>query len=118
MGAEAIYWAAHHDRRELFVGWSTVLVIQLNKILPGLAGLYLARTGYRSQQYDGPVDPDRPIDLWEPVDQTRDYGAHGAFDDRAHARTSQFWIETNRSLIGLTAAGILGAAYAFRKRER
>jgi short-subunit dehydrogenase len=31
--ARAIYWAAHHDRRELFVGWPTVKAVLGDKIV-------------------------------------------------------------------------------------
>ena len=37
VAAEAIVWAAHHDRRSLMVGWPTVEAIVGNKIAPGLA---------------------------------------------------------------------------------
>jgi NAD(P)-dependent dehydrogenase (short-subunit alcohol dehydrogenase family) len=117
VGARAIYWAAHHpDRRELFVGIPTVLTIQLNKLFPGLADRYLAKTGVKSQQYDGQVDPNRPVDLWHPVDAERDHGAHGAFDERAHGRSTQLWLDTHRGALALAAAGVAGVVLtAFRK---
>ncbi len=104
VAARAISWAAHHRRRELDVGVSTALAIELNKFIPGLLDHYLARTGYDSQQYDGPRDPDRPNDLWEPV--PGDHGARGAFDDRAHAHCPQLWLDTHRRwLAGAAALG-------------
>jgi NAD(P)-dependent dehydrogenase (short-subunit alcohol dehydrogenase family) len=106
VAARAIYWAAHHKRRELFVGIPTALTIELNKLFPRLADRYLARTGYSGQQYDGNVDPDRPVDLWEPADANRDFGAHGAFDDRAHDRSFQLWLSTHRSILGLAGAAV------------
>ena len=57
VAAEAIVWAAHHDRREWYVGGSTQVVIAGNKIAPGLGDWYLSRQGYDSQQYDGRDDP-------------------------------------------------------------
>lgn len=118
VGAEAIYYAAHHaGRREFFVAWSAVLAIQGNKLLPGLADRYLARTGYKGQQYDGPVNPDRPIDLWHPVDQDQDHGANGVFDDRARNSAPEFWIDKHRGMVGLALAGIAGAGFAFLKRD-
>src|SRR5687767_9952429 len=53
VAAEAIYWAAHHNRRELLVGWSTMQAVWGNKLVPGLIDRYLARTGYEGQQHDG-----------------------------------------------------------------
>jgi hypothetical protein len=69
VAAEAVYWAAHHRRREVYVGASSVMVILGNKVAPSLADRYLARTGYGSQQTGDPVDPDRPDNLFEPADE-------------------------------------------------
>src|SRR5919205_2657722 len=66
--AEAIYWAAHHDRNELWLGWPAVKAILGNKIIPRELDYYLAWTGYDSQQTDEPVGPARKDNLWEPVD--------------------------------------------------
>ncbi len=54
---------------------------------------YLAKTGYSSQQTGEKVGPDRPNNLWEPVDGAdgHDHGAHGEFDDKARARAPQLW---------------------------
>ena len=41
--AEAVYWAAHHRRRELWVGHSTVKAILASYLAPSLADRYLAR---------------------------------------------------------------------------
>src|SRR5919201_1544910 len=60
VAARAIYYAAHHPRREFYVGLPTVGAIVADKIAPGLFDHYLARTGYDSQQYDGAEDPNRP----------------------------------------------------------
>src|SRR5437016_6370065 len=81
VAAEAIYFAAHHPRREFYVGAPSVAVIVGNKFAPGLLDRYLANTAYDSQQYDGPEDPNRAHNLWQPV--LGDHGAHGAFDTRA-----------------------------------
>ena len=106
VAAEAIYWAAHHDRPEVYVGWPTVKAIVGNKIAPHLIDLYLARTGYRAQQTHIPEDPTRPDNLWQPV--RGDYGAHGDFDSRARARSWHLWFTTNRRL--LAVAGLSAAA--------
>jgi len=91
------------------VGLSTSLVIGLNKVFPGLGDLYLGKTGYESQQYDGAVSPDRQDNLWAPV--PGDHGAHGEFDSRAYSWSPQLWLTKNRiwvgALAGLAAAGLL-----------
>ncbi|HLI71269.1 MAG TPA: SDR family oxidoreductase [Ktedonobacteraceae bacterium] len=107
--AEGVTYVADHYRRQLFIGMSTVVTIQGNKLAPGLGDKYLGKTGYKSQQTAQPADPNAPNNLWQPVDDRRDYGAHGAFDDRAIAQSRQLWIDTHRGLLGLVGAGITGA---------
>ncbi len=117
VAAEAIVWAAAHERRELLVGRSSVIVVWGNKFFPGLGDWYLAKTGYGGQQTGEPRDPARPHNLWEPVDRERDHGAHGAFDDRARAASPQLWASTHRRwLLGAGAAGIAAAAALVRRR--
>jgi NAD(P)-dependent dehydrogenase (short-subunit alcohol dehydrogenase family) len=111
VGAEAVVWAAHHYRREWFVGSSTVVAIQGNKVAPALGDWYLGRQGYGAQQYDGPVGPDRPNNLYEPVDNDRDIGAHGDFDNRARAFSYQVWADQHRDWLTLAGAGLAGALY-------
>src|SRR5436189_1674691 len=74
VAADAIVHAAHHYRREWYVGGSTVTAIVGNKIAPGFGDWYLARQGYDAQQYDGHVAPDRRDNLYAPVDDDRDHG--------------------------------------------
>src|SRR5712691_3661856 len=83
IAAEAIVYASHYPRREIYVGMTTVAAIAANKIAPGLLDHFLAHTGYDSQQHDGAEDRHRPDNLWEPVDAEKDHGAHGQFDSRA-----------------------------------
>ncbi|MGN6701182.1 MAG: SDR family oxidoreductase [Thermomicrobiales bacterium] len=107
VAARAIWWAAHHYRRQWYVGGSTSVVMFGNKIAPGLGDRYLAKTGFQSQQTGEPRDPNRPDNLWQPVDDQHDHGAHGAFDDRATDHSTQFWLTTHRNAV---LAGLAGAA--------
>ncbi len=118
VAARAIYYAAHHpERREYYVGFSTVKAIFGNKLIPSLADHYLARMGYESQQYDGPEDPDRPNNLWEPV--AGDHGAHGKFVSRARSRSYEFWAESHTKLLGAALAGIgIAAGVTMLNRAR
>lgn len=111
VAARAIYYAAHHaKRREYFVGGSTVKAIFGNKLAPSFADHYLARTGYESQQYDGPEDPYRPNNLWEPVNG--DHGAHGDFDSRARSSSVEFWAESHTKWLALAvAASVAGGLW-------
>jgi hypothetical protein len=108
VAADAIVWAARNERRELYVGWPTVQAVVGNKIAPGLADLYLARTGYDSQQIDEPVSPDRRDNLFEPV--PGEFAAHGRFDDRAKSRSAQLWLTKRRRwLVAGALAALAGA---------
>ncbi|MFL6213732.1 MAG: SDR family oxidoreductase [Blastocatellia bacterium] len=114
--ADAIYFAAHNDRREIYVGMSTVEAIVGNKMVPGLADHYLAATGYDSQQTDEPVAPDRRDNLWEPV--PGDHGAHGNFDDRASDFSVQLWANMHRGHLALAGLGIAAGALAVTLLKR
>jgi NAD(P)-dependent dehydrogenase (short-subunit alcohol dehydrogenase family) len=109
VAAEAIVYASHNSRREIYVGMPTVEAIVGNKIAPGFLDHFLGRTGYESQQHDGAEDRYRPDNLWEPVDAERDFGAHGKFDSRAARHSPQLWTSMHRSWI-LAGAVLLTAA--------
>jgi short-subunit dehydrogenase len=116
--AEAVYWAAHHRRRELWVGYSTLQAIIGTK-LSALAGdIYLARTGFDGQQMQGyPVPADRPDNLYEPVPDKA--ATHGIFDDQAKQRSPQLWMATHRAAVagaGLAAVGAVGAVIGALRR--
>src|SRR5215210_119864 len=111
VAARAVYWAAHNERRELYVGWPTVKAIVGDKLAPELADRYVARKAYEEQQTDEPVAPDRHDNLWEPV--PGDHGARGGFDERATDTSAQLWATTHRGLFALAGVGaLLGAAAA------
>jgi len=116
VAAEGIFWAAHHRRREVWVGGTTAATILANRFVPGLLDRYLGRNGYDSQQSNEFEDPDRPANLWEPV--ARDPGAHGRFDAVAHPRSLQLWGATHRGAMvavgGALAAGLAGALLRLR----
>jgi short-subunit dehydrogenase len=111
VAAEAIVWASEHGRREIFVGGSTELAIVGNKIAPAVGDWYLAKQGYGSQQTDEPEQPNRRSNLWEPVDDMRDFGPHGRFDARARSASWQTWLTQHRATV---AAGVgIAAAIAW-----
>ena len=110
VAAEAIVWAADHDRRELFVGWPTVEAIVGNKIAPGWLDHYLARHGYDSQMTDEPEDPHRPDNLWQPV--RGDHGAHGRFDSLARSSSWQLWADMHRGWLAAAGGCLAGLALA------
>jgi short-subunit dehydrogenase len=106
VAARAIVHAAEHPRRrERFVGMPTVITVLANKLLPGLGDRYLARTGIASQLTDKPIGPDRPDNLFAPVDDDADRGPHGIFDDRAHRRSLQAWMAEHPVPVAGAVAG-------------
>ncbi len=108
--ARAVYWAAHHRRREQYVGFSTVYTIIGNKLAPWLAERYLARTGVDGQQTDQRFDGTVAANLFEPVDSDHDEGAHGIFDEQAHARSAQAWLSRHRIASALGATALFAAS--------
>jgi NAD(P)-dependent dehydrogenase (short-subunit alcohol dehydrogenase family) len=112
VAADGIYFAAHQRRREVYVGGSTAIVIPGNKLAAGLGDRILAHTGYESQLFDGAPSPGRPDNLWRPLDEERDYGAHGIFDRRTHSRSLALWATKNRGWLSAAAAGCVAAVAA------
>jgi NAD(P)-dependent dehydrogenase (short-subunit alcohol dehydrogenase family) len=112
VAADAIYWAAHHRRRDLFVGLPSVITAWVNRIAPGLADWYLARTAYESQHTDQPVDPERVDNLWTPVGG--DYSARGHFSHVARDYSPQQWISRNRGWLALACVVVGGWALSRR----
>jgi hypothetical protein len=90
-----------------------VKAIIADKVAPGLADRYLARTGYAAQQTGELADPDRGDNLWQPA--AGDYAAHGRFSDRARDWSAQLWATTHRTMLvlGLGTAAI--AALTWRR---
>jgi short-subunit dehydrogenase len=117
IAADAVHWAAHHKRRELYVGLPAVYTILGNKLAPWLAERYLARTAIDGQQAEGPPTPTNAEgNLFQSVNGG-DPGAHGAFDGMAKKRSGQWWASRHRLALG--AAGALGVfAAAARVRQQ
>jgi NAD(P)-dependent dehydrogenase (short-subunit alcohol dehydrogenase family) len=118
VAAKAVLWAADHDRREWWVGGTTVATLLANAVVPGVLDRYLGRTGFDSQQTKQPAAPDRPANLWEAADEARDFGAHGTFDDRSHPRSLQWWATAHRSGLAAGAVTALAAAVTAWRRRR
>jgi NAD(P)-dependent dehydrogenase (short-subunit alcohol dehydrogenase family) len=114
IAADAVHHAAHHRRRQIYVGWPTVLNIVGEKFAPWLLDHYLAKTAFSSQMTDQPLDPQGHDNLFEPIDEDR--GAHGPFDDKAHSRSPQYELAKHRALVlaGLGAAAAGAGALAAR----
>jgi NAD(P)-dependent dehydrogenase (short-subunit alcohol dehydrogenase family) len=112
VAAQGVVFAADHaDRKEHWVGASTAGTIMAQKFAAPVLDRYLARTGFDSQQTGERVEPGRPNNLWQPVDQPpgSDEGAHGIFDDRARARSAQLTVTERVEEAGATVRRALGS---------
>ncbi len=113
-----LYAADHPARKQYWVGATTAATIAANKFVPALLDRYLARTGVNSQQTDQQVEAGRPDNLWDALDGPggHDFGAHGIFDNRSHARSVQVWLDQRPRLVfGVAGAAIAGAVLAGKR---
>lgn len=119
VAGRAIYWSAHKTPREMWVGFSSVLAIMVQKFAPRLGDWYLAKTGYKSQQTKQPISPGRPDNLYKPADTSKDFGAHGEFDAKAKPRSWETELIMNRQwvLAGIGLAGAAAVTAAIRSRQ-
>jgi NAD(P)-dependent dehydrogenase (short-subunit alcohol dehydrogenase family) len=119
IAADAIHWAAYHRRRQIYVGWPTVLNILGERVAPWFLDWYLGKTGYGSQMTKQPLNGGPSHDnLYEPVDADEDRGSHGPFDDKAHSHSFQTSLSKHRRLAGSLAAGVGAATGAMLLRKR
>ncbi|MEX0968459.1 MAG: SDR family oxidoreductase [Bacteroidia bacterium] len=95
VAADAILYAAENDRREVIVGFSTLLTIVGNKIAPWYVDHVLARNGYNGQQTEEPDNPHRMHNLWQTI--PGDHGAHGNFGDKARDFSMALWLTKHRA---------------------
>ena len=119
-GRAVVHAADHPERREYWVGGSTVGTLVANAVAPGLLDRYLARTGFASQQTSQPRDPDQPENLWAPADGERDFGTHGVFDSRSTDRSAQLWASQHHGVLAGVGAAVAaaGATLAARLSRR
>ena len=120
VAARAVAWAADHpQRREYWVGMSTVGTLLANAVAPGVLDRYLGRTGVQSQQAREPEVPHRRDYLFDPVDDTADHGAHGRFDATAKASSPQAALSRHHGALAAAGGAALTAGLAaLRSRLR
>lgn len=117
VAARAIFFAATHRRREVWVGFPTVRAILANRIAPGLIDRYLASAGYKGQLTDERLGPDAPANLFEPV--PGDYGAHGRFDGMSKTASWEMFTNRHRNAFwALTGVAILSGIGVLVGRKR
>ena len=82
VAARHIVAAVFDGRRSKMLGsWNKLIILGV-KVAPSVIAHYASRTSVDGQQTDEPISPDRRENLWEPVDDRRDFGAHGSFGDQ------------------------------------
>lgn len=117
VAANAILWATEQHRREIAVGFTTLLAQWAQKLAPGVADRYLAETAYAGQQIsDEPERGDRPDNLFLPV--AGDPGVHGDFIRQARSHSPQLWATKHRNWLLLGCSAMAGVLIwtAYRKR--
>ncbi|MGI4944718.1 MAG: SDR family oxidoreductase [Janthinobacterium lividum] len=113
--ARAIFFAATHRRREVWVGYPTVQAILANRVAPGLIDKYLAKVGYSGQLTDEPLGPDAPANLYEPVPGA--YSAHGRFDARSRSGSWEMFTDRHRNAFWAAAGlGLLTCVHLLAKK--
>lgn len=120
--ARRVYAAAVTAPREVWLGQSTLQVILGDAAAPELVDRMLESKGYSGQQTEERATG-APDNLFQPVDQDRDFGARGRFDEIARDSVAAF--DPAKLRIGaLTAAGILAvggltwASMGWRRKAR
>lgn len=104
--AEAIFRAAERGVSEYWVGFSTALTIIGNMVAPPILDRVLARTAFRGQQTNEPVQPGREDNLDHAI--TDLHRTHGRFG--AHAKPRAMFISGE---VGRAAVIVAGAVVFF-----
>jgi short-subunit dehydrogenase len=113
--ARAIFFAATHKRRDVWLGFSTIKAILANRIAPGLIDRYLAKAGYSGQLTEQATAPNAPANLFEPV--KGDYGSHGRFDEESRDVCWQMFTDRHRLVFfAAVAIGLAVLAHQVAKR--
>ncbi len=118
VAAEAILFAAEHNRREIMVGYTTVEATLGEKVIPGLLDHYLATAAWEGSMLPEPADPNHKDNFWEPL--PGDHGSHGPFDRKARRFSPQLWATEHRAALlgGLLIAGLGLSALMIRQKRR
>ena len=113
--ARAIFFAATHKRREVWVGFPTVKAILANRIAPGWIDKYLASAGYKGQLTDETLPANAPANLFDPV--AGNYGAHGRFDSQSKLGSWEMFTDRHRMAFWAAAGvGLAASVHLLAKR--
>ncbi|MFL6729006.1 MAG: SDR family oxidoreductase [Sphingomicrobium sp.] len=118
VAALAIWKAAHSSRKEWIVGEPAYQAIVADKFASALLDRQLAAGFIEAQQDPKPIDRNRRDNLFQPVDDVEDCGAHGRFDDSARASSPLLWVSEHRQWLAAGAALAVGAGLVGRAARR
>jgi short-subunit dehydrogenase len=117
--AAAVMRAIDRGRRQKIYGVWNWMLVQMNQVMPGVGDHYMGRTGIESQLTDIPIDADRPDSLDDPLDDARDFGARGIFDDRTGGMlTWNFVSMLPATMASAGGAGVARLSEIVRRRTR
>ena len=108
--APYVVQVALDGRRSRVVGSWNRLVVAAAKFVPSYANHYAVFGAWESQLTDIPIDPDRPVNLREPVDADHDQGMRGIFADKAGGVLDSSFLASLPSTAG--TFGRAGVSYA------
>ncbi len=92
-------------RRSTVLGSWNRLIVAGSKVAPSVFSQFAGRTAVDGQQTGEPVDPDRPVNLRTPVDDTEPWSAQGQFSDRASGvRDREFLVSMPQQVLSLGKA--------------
>jgi hypothetical protein len=119
VAARAIWFAACHPRRQLWVGLPTLKAILGNRLAPGLIDRYLAESGYDGQLGALSGEATVPGNLFSPV--RGPFAAHGRFDAQAKATGGVIVTDRERAAVkmfgGLLAIVALSGWFGRRRNS-
>lgn len=114
IAARAIWKAAHSSRKEWIVGAPAYQAIIGDKLASPLLDRQLANGMIEAQQELKPLPRNRKDNLFDPVDEDEDRGAHGRFDTASRTSSPLLWASENRGWLAggavlALAAGLVAA---------
>ncbi len=92
--AKFILAAALDGKPSRVVGsWNKILVLA-GRLFPELGNQFAALGAWETQLTNEQITPNRPVNLYGPADESKDYGAHGIFDSKAGGFMDPSFLET------------------------
>jgi NAD(P)-dependent dehydrogenase (short-subunit alcohol dehydrogenase family) len=114
LAARLVADVAEDGRRSKVLGsWNTFLVAAA-QLAPGFGNHFAARGAWETQLTDDRIDPDRPVNLRHPVDDTTARDAHGSFDDQAGGFLDPAYLKTLPSTARTFVQASVGTARELR----